>query len=147
MQRPFPGYTSIDRILFGDVTSCGLMKFLAGLWKAWTTLQRHVLLDTRGVPLPTYWRVGDIIKSLHPFSVLDDKTIVALLSIMSKLGVMRVQGFWESFTQEAKDFEEKLRRIWGLTPALETLARQLINATQMAARTCGKISPNLDNWF
>lgn len=81
-------YTTTDRIMFGEVTSYGPLKFLAGLWKAWTALRRHLLLDPHGSPLPAQWRVANIVKSLHPFSALEDATTISLLSIMSKLGIM-----------------------------------------------------------
>lgn len=104
-------YTATDRILFGEVTSCGHMKFLAGLWKAWSALCRHLLLNPKGTTLHAHWQVADIVKSLHPFSILDNATTISLLSIMSKLGVRKVQDFWDSLAHEAKDFEDKFRHI------------------------------------
>lgn len=66
----------IDRLLFGEVTSCGHMKFLGRLWKAWLALCRHFLLDLTDSSLPAHWRVASLVRSLQPFASLDSPTTI-----------------------------------------------------------------------
>lgn len=141
------GYTTTDQILFGEVTTCGLMKFLLGLWKAWIAIHRHLLLDPVGTLILAHQRVTDIVKFLHPFSALNEGTTISLLAIMSKLGIMWAQDFWDNSTHAVKDFEEKFRRIQGLTPELDTTTHQLITTTQGVDGICGKLVPDLDKWI
>lgn len=121
-------------------------KFLGGLWKAWTAIRHHLLLDPADSPLPTHWRLADIANSLHPFLVISNTEKITLLSTMSKLGASTMD-LWDVGSSTPRLYEEKFRRLWGLSLEMEELAKQFISTIQSTEGLSYAPEPDPDNWF
>lgn len=122
------------------------MQYVAGLWKAWESLQRHLYLSPENNSIPTQWSLSDLIFALHPFATLDDDPNLGLTCTLEKLEATLTVDLWDVRTNTWRDFEEKMQRLRNIPQWIRDLTFDFLIAISQASNISWDEQLNSDLW-
>lgn len=85
------------------------MHYIAGIWKAWEALQRHLVLSPVGNQLPAHWRIEELLNHLQPYANMQKTTLKSITFLFEKLGIMKLGHLWNPLDNTWKSFTEKMK--------------------------------------
>lgn len=80
-------YSTTDRILLGNLKSIRAMPYTIGIWRAWTTLQKHLTPNTHLGSLEPHWCVVDILPYLPGTNYLSSNLLNNVNSTLKHIGI------------------------------------------------------------
>lgn len=123
-------YILEDRILFGQITNFGAMKYSAGLWGAWIKLRKFLRIFPQAALLPGRWRLEDMVEYLLVCVDLTMAEREAVVRTLAKIGVLNVKHLWIRNLGELMDFELALDRAQGIPEGIRVVSIQVIQVLQ-----------------
>ncbi|CAM6102385.1 unnamed protein product [Calypogeia fissa] len=116
-------YQSSDLILLGRPTGFGKLPYTGSLWKSWSALREHLILQD-GAWLLGRWLIEDVVKVLPGLQNLPLADSRMLADLLGRMGAKIVQHLWNACDQHWHCFHAQLQHIRGMDNRIRTLALQ-----------------------